>query len=200
MSNYRDTVAAAMHTVLLGHTAAGQNVHTRLDRPLDPRTDLPAILVYANHARRGQQDYGNSLIPRMVTVVMEFAVQDTPANALDAVGSLVAQAEALIEADPSLGHVVNNCKWQQAITDTTSHGEFTMGVGLLEYEVEILTNERQPGAFGVGDDGFDGVPDTVFTVPNTTAPVFNPMPVPGDDVACGPDGCDLPAWGGEVQP
>jgi hypothetical protein len=199
MSSYRKQVAQAFSAVLTGKTVAEARVFTKLDRPLTP-ADLPAIAVYASEARRGAQDYGNSLIPRVLTVTVEGAVRATPEAALDGADDLVDAIEALIEADPSLGNVVNNTRWQRSITDVTSMGRDTIGVCLLQYEVEMLTNVREPDAFGVGDDGFSATPAVVFTLPDTTAPAGqrrDPRPEPG--MECGPDGCAPDAWGGEVK-
>lgn len=198
-NNYRAQAAEALRAVLVGRTPAGAAVHTKLDRAMRP-DELPALLVYANEARRGPQDYGNSVVPRLLSVTIEGAVQAKPEDALDAADALVAAVEALVEADPSLGNVVQNTRWQRSVTDVTSHGQTTLGVCLLQYEVEMLTNVRQPDAFGVGDDGFTGTPAVVFTLPDTTAPAGqrrDPRPEPG--MECGPDGCAPDAWGGEVN-
>lgn len=201
MSAYLQTAAEAFRAALLGNTAAGQRVLTRLDRPLSPTAaDLPAIIVYANQARRGSQDYGNSLIPRELVVNIEGAVVAMPETALDEAQALVDQIETLIEADPSLAGAVNACRWQRSIADVSSVGSATLGVCLLQYDVEMLTSVRQPEAFGIGDDGFDAPPRIVRTVPDhDTAPIGYPI-TPDPRFACGPDGCAPPAWGGEVKP
>lgn len=201
MSTYLNTTAEAFCGVLLGNTVADQRVMTRLDRPLSPTAaDLPAVIIYANQARRGGQDYGNSLIPREVVVNIEGAVVATPETALEAAQALVEQIEALVEADPSLGGMVNSCRWQRSIADVSSVGSATLGVCLLQYDVEVLTNVRQPEAFGIGDDGFDGPPGVVCSVPGTTPLELSPPITPDPRFACGPDGCAPPAWGGEVKP
>lgn len=199
MSSYRAQVNNAMKAALLGQTVAQQSVFTSLDRPLHP-SDLPAIIVYAQGARRGPQDYGNSLIPRMLDVTIECAVQAAPETAQAQADALVDAIEELIEADPTLGNVVQNTVWQRSLSDVASHGTSTLGVGLLQYEVTILTSERLPEAFGIGDDGFTGTPTVVYTLPDVTGPGLFQGVQPDPSAPCGPEGCDLPAWGGEVQP
>lgn len=195
--SYRTQIAAALKSRLLSQTPAGANVFTSLDRPLTPE-DLPAIVIYTMSARRGSESYGDALIPRVVTVNIEAAIQSTPATALADAEQLADAIETVIEADPTLAHVVNDCVWQQTLTDVSAHGSVTLGVVLLEYEVTMFTNAVSPGAFEPTDDGFTGVPTIVHSSPDVTAPGF-PDAIRGDfDTACGPDGCDLPAWGGEV--
>lgn len=199
MSSYRQQAAAAFSACLMGNTAAGSRVFTKLDRTLSP-SELPAIMVYASDARRGPQDYGNSMVPRVLTVTIEGAVQSTPADALDAADALVDTIEALIESDPSLGNVVNDTRWQRSTTDVTAVGQHTLGVCLLQYEVEMLTHLRGPEAFAIADDGFAGTPVVVFSVPDTTKPKIKDEITPDPALDCGPDGCAPPAWGGEVKP
>lgn len=198
-TSYRTQAANAVKAALHGHTVAGDRVYTKLDRPLNP-AELPAILVYAQRAQRGDEDYGNSIVPRVLEVTIEAAVQATPETALDQADLLVQAIEDLIEADPSLGHVVNNTRWQETVTDTTQYGQATLGVGLVRYQVEILTAERDPSAFGVGDDGFTAPPTVVYSVPGTAPVRFRDPITPDPDLQCGPDGCAPPAWGGEVLP
>ncbi len=198
-NNYRAQAAEAFRTVLDGGTPAGARVHTKLDRAMRPE-ELPALLVYANDARRGPQDYGNSVVPRVLTITIEGAVQAAPEDALDAADALVAAVEQLVEADPSLRNVVQDTRWQRSMTDVTSHGQTTLGVCMLQYEVEMLTNMRGPSAFGIGDDGFTGVPVVVHSVPGTAPARLRDAPRPAPGLECGPDGCAPPAWGGEVKP
>ena len=198
-NNYRAQAAEAFRARLLGGTPAGANVHTKLDRAMRP-DELPALLVYANDARRGPQDYGNSVVPRVLSVTIEGAVQADAASALDAADALVEAVELLIEADPSLGNAVQNTRWQRSMTDVTSHGQTTLGVCLLQYDVEMLTHMRTPDAFGVGDDGFSGTPVVVYTLPDTTPPLYRDAVRPDPALECGPDGCAPDAWGGEVKP
>jgi hypothetical protein len=197
MTSYRTQVNTAFKAALNGRTVAGPRVHTALDRALSP-SDLPAILIYTQAAKRGPQDYGNSLIPRMLTVTIEAALEATPEAAMVQAEALVESIEAAIEADPTLGNVVQDCRWQQSVADVSSMGKVTLGVGLLAYDVTILTHERPPEAFGIGDDGFDQPPATVFTAPDAHA--ANPFPALHPEFECGPDGCNVPAWGGETTP
>lgn len=136
--SYRTQVADALKARLLGATPAGMSVFAALDRPLQP-SDLPAIVIYTPGARRGRGDGDNSLIPRDVTVHIEVATQATPATALSDADVLAQAVEERIEADPSLGLVVNNAVWDRTTTDVSSFGEMTLGVALLEYTVSILT-------------------------------------------------------------
>jgi len=83
-NSYRTRINAAIQAQLTGETVAGDSVHVSLDRPLSPESDLPAILIYTQAARRGPVDYGNSLIPRVVHVTIEAAISSDPLNAINA--------------------------------------------------------------------------------------------------------------------
>lgn len=169
---------------------------TKLDRPINPE-ETPAIMVYANDARRGDQDYGNSVVPRVVKVTIEAAVNATPETALDLADALTDAIEAAVEANPTLSNKVQDARWQRTMTDVTSMGQHTIGVCLLQYEVDMLTENRLADPFP--GDGFDGVPVVVFSVPDTTAPTLRGEIKPDPDLECGPDGCAPSAWGGEVK-
>ena len=195
MTSYRSHITEAIKTQLSGKTIAGGSVFTSLDRKIDPANDLPAIMIYTQASRRGKEDYGNSIIPRMVTVSIEAAVASTVGQELNDAEALADQIEVAMEADRSLGRVVNDCEWQQTLTDVTSHGRTPMGVCMLQYQVEILTNQRPDDFFEPEADGFTAPPTAVQTVPDVV-----PLPddLDWDAPVCGPDGCDIPAWLGEL--
>lgn len=196
--SYRTQISEALKAVLDGKTVAQSKVFTSLDRPLQA-DELPALIIYTMGAKRDRENYGNSLLSRVVTVHVEGAVPASPEAAQAAAEDFSDQIEAAIEADPTLGHVVDWSTWQQTLTDVSSHGKTTLGVVLLEYEVRLLTNERPPEWFGVGNDGFTATPGSVMTAGLALGPGFpDPIAAPAD-LACGPNGCDLPAWGGEVK-
>lgn len=212
MSSYREAINEAVKAQLTGKTIAGDRIFTSLDRPLDPSKDLPAIMVYTTTSRRGRNDMGNGLIPRMVTVVIEAAVLAGAGLEIGAAEAFADEIETAMEADRSLGLVVNDCQWQQAATDATSHGSVTMGAAILQYEVEIFTHVKPDGAFEPADDGFTAPPSNIevgprpVPVPPEWEDAFNeeefyqttnPPLVPDPDSACGPNGCNIPAWGGE---
>lgn len=212
MSSYREAINQAVKAQLTGKTIAGTRIFTSLDRPLDPQTDLPAIMVYTTTSRRGRDDMGNGLIPRLVTVVIEAAVLADPGVEISAAEGFADEIETAMDADRSLGLVVNDCQWQQAATDATSHGAVTMGAAILQYEVEIFTNVKPDGAYEDGDDGFTAPPShiEVSPLPVPIPPEWEGAPnedhffdtvepplIPNPDTACGPDGCDIPAWAGE---
>ena len=195
--SYRTQINDGLKAALLGKTSAGASVFTALDRPLHP-TDLPAVLIYTMSARRVPENNGNALINRAVSVNIEAAIQSTPENALNAAEALADEIESLIEADPTLGLRVNDTVWQQTLTDVSAHGSVTLGVVLLEYEVSVYSPRLADGAFEPAPDGFEGAPPVVYSVPDTHGPGFPSPPSGNADTACGPDGCDMPSWGGEV--
>lgn len=212
MSSYREAINQAVKAQLTGKTIAGDRIFTSLDRALNPAADLPAIMVYTTTSKRGRDDLGNGLIPRMVTVVIESAVLAGPGLEIGSAEAFADEIETAMESDRTLGLVVNDCQWQQAATDATSHGEFTMGAAILQYEVEIFTHVKPDGFYEDGDDGFTAPPShvEVSPLPVPVPPEWedalnrddfyqtpNPPLVPDPDTACGPDGCDIPDWGGE---
>lgn len=195
MNYYRQTIAEAFKAVLIDKTAAEQRVYTKMTRAINP-SETPAILIYATDAKRGDVDMGNSVVPRVVTVTIEGAASSTPDAALDLADSLADAIEAIIEANPTLGNVVQECRWQRTTTDATRLDQHTLGVFLLQFEVDMLTESRQPYPFA--DDGIERMPHTVYTLPDTEgAELFDPV-TPSTPAPCGPDGCAPPAWGGEV--
>jgi hypothetical protein len=194
MSSYRTQIADAFKARLLGATPAGQSVHASLDRPLQP-ADLPAVLIYTLTAKRGRQDYGNTIIERLVTVNIEAAIQATPATALAQAETMSAAIEAAIEADPTLGNLVEDTRWEQTMSDVSAFGELTLGVVMMEYTVCMLTvrlDHLPP------DDGFLTTPTLVQTRPDPKTVQFPEPIAPDPESVCGPDGCDIPAWGGEL--
>ena len=193
---YRADIRAAVRAMLLGNTPAADRVFVRLDRPLNPATDLPAIVIYTTMAKRSGESNGNALIPRVVTVSIEAALQASPEAAIDLAEAMAETIEDLIEADPSLGNLVRNCTWRQSISDTSGQGAQTLGVALVEYDVEFDTQRLPDDAF-TGDDGFTTPPTVVISDPIPRGPGF-PDQLTSDSL-CGPDGCDIPAWGGERQ-
>ena len=195
--SYRTEISDGLKAALVGKTSAGASVFSALDRPLQP-SDLPAVLIYTMGARRVPESNGNAVINRVVAVNIEAAIQSTPENALNEAERLADEIEILIEADPTLGLRVTDTVWQQTLTDISAHGSVTLGVVLLEYEVSVSTPRLADGAFEPDPDGFEGAPPVVYSVPDTHGPGF-PSPASGNaDTACGPDGCDMPSWGGEV--
>lgn len=197
MTSYRTQIKDAIKAQLTGKTIAGAQIFTSLDRQLDPENDLPAILVYTQDSRRGPEDFGKSVTPRVVTITLEAATLGQALSEMDAAEAFADQIEVAMEGDRTLGKLVENCVWQHTMTDVTSHGSREIGVCLLEYQVTMLTNPVAAGAWEYHDDGFTEPPHHVQTVPNVVPP---PGSLPPDDSLCGPDGCDIPAWAGEVQP
>lgn len=209
---YRSLIAAALKARL--DTIAGVQAFDKLDRPLQ-MSDLPAAIIYTPTARRGPQTEGNHLIQRLVQVSIEAAVEASPATALGAAEALGAQIEQAIEADASLGNLVDNTEWQSTITDVSSFGEKTLGVVLLEYTVAMFT-QRIP------DDEDGVIPSQVFinAIPTPQAYVeplddarLDPMQLVPSDIteqsinpsqpampvqsACEGGSCDIGAWQGD---
>ncbi len=205
-TSYRTAIVDAVRGQLLGKTAAAdEKVFTSLDRPLNPATDLPAIIIYTQDSRRSGSDFGRTVVPRLVVVTIEGATLAPAGQELAAANALAEQIEDAWEADLTLGQLAHDSEWQRTVTDVTSHGQKTMGVCLLQYEVEILTRVADDGVYEFHDDGYTEPPTKVYT---------DPVPVPPPDdyfvkdteqikpdpnLACGPDGCDIPAWGEELQ-
>lgn len=206
-TSYRTAIVNAVKAQLLGKTAAADDkVFTSLDRPLNPAHDLPAIIIYTQASRRSGNDYGRTVVPRMVTVTIEGAVLAAAGQELAAANALAEQIEDAWETDLTLGQLVHDSEWQQTVTDVTSHGQTTMGVCLLQYQVEILTRLAPDGEYEFHDDGYTAPPTSVQTVPVIEPPpadfyVQDTQPVEPDPMlACGPDGCDIPEWDGELTP
>lgn len=206
-TSYRTAIVNAVKAQLLGKTiAADSKVFTSLDRPLNPATDLPAIIIYTQASRRSGNDYGRTVVPRMVTVTIEGAVLANAGQELIAANALAEQIEDAWEGDLTLGQLVHDSEWQQTVTDVTSHGQKTMGVCLLQYQVEILTRVAPDGEYEFHDDGYTVPPTSVQTVPVIEPPpadfyVQDAPPVTPDPlVACDEDGCNISAWQGEQQP
>jgi len=93
----------------------------------------------------------------------------------------------------------------------SSLGSTVMGVCIVEYDVEMLTNEKPDSAFEFIDDGFVNPPSEVIIQPDVVLLDFDvvepdgqlrPPPdlsnsVAADPPLCGPNGCDIPAWSGD---
>jgi hypothetical protein len=107
--SYRSDIADAIKAQLEGQTdAADDSIFTCLERPLGP-DDLPAIVIYTMTSRRGESSAGSSVIPRVVTVAIEAAVSSAPASAQSAAEALAEDIEAAMDADRTLGNLVEEC-------------------------------------------------------------------------------------------
>lgn len=194
---YRDDVKNAARDILLGNTVAGDNVFTTMDRPISP-DDLPIIIIYTVKSERGEE-YGRGLTTRVVTVRIEAALAVQNPYTAEAVAEAFAdEAEKLLNADPAWGGAVTFADWQETVSDVSSIGETIIANVLVEYRVTVYTDERDDAFFGVTDEGFNEPPSVVTTRPDVYNPVIDPVIQPPTDTACGPDGCDIPAWGGEI--
>jgi hypothetical protein len=222
MSSYRTQIKQAIQTQLTGQTIAGSNVLTKLDRKLNPEHDLPAIIVYTMAARRGSQDYGNSLIPRTLTIAIEAAVSSNSNDALTAAEDFADQIESAIEADPTLGNLVTDTRWRQSISDVSSAGSTVMGVCIVEYDVDVMTNLKPEGFYANPEIPLEELPtkvvisafpsaaeyasppagteltDEVLSIINGQDVTIPPRPItPPADSPCRDGSCDVPAWQGD---
>jgi hypothetical protein len=209
---YRSQIASALKARL--ETIQGVTVFDRLDRPLQPH-ELPAAIIYTPGARRGPQTGGNQLIERLVQVSIEAGVHASKETALGLADTLAAQIEQAIEADPSLGNLVDNTEWQSTSCDVSSFGEMTIGAVLVTYTVTMFTQRIEDDPAGV-------VPTQVFINATPTPQAYvqplddarldPPQYVPRDiteqainpgrppmsvESACEGDSCDIGAWQGD---
>lgn len=208
--SYRTEIADAIKAQLSGQTdAADSSIFTSLDRPLG-RDDLPAIVIYTLTSRRGENSNGDSLIPRVVTVAIEAAVEGTPTTAYSAAEELADAIETAMDADRSLGQVVKHCEWQETVTDINSEGEVTLGMVLLQYEVQIDTLQQPDSAFEFLEEGFDTAPlptevytNGVIVADGYERPLTDDIaaniaqPIAEQPTACEDGSCDIDAWQGE---
>lgn len=211
--SYRDAIAQGIKAALAGKLAdagvpvADDAIFTSLDRPLNPEHDFPAAIIYTLDSRRGPQDYGNSLTPRIVDVAIELGVVGTHLDALARAQVLADQVEDLLRADQSLGGLVNRIQWRETVSDQWSVGAgaggTTVGVSLLQYEVDIYTQEVDPHLLEPVD-GPETIPGSVVVCGHPVPPdEFDPMtggdrsPIGGAPVCDPVHGCDLPAYGGD---
>lgn len=198
MTHYRTAIADAFKAVLIDKTEANDRVHTKMARPINPMTETPALCIYCSQAKRGPVDMGNSVVPRIVIVTIEGAVSSSADRALDAADEMADAIEEVLEKHQTIGNLVENVRWMRTITDANMMGQTTVGVCLLEYEVCLLTENRQADPFG---EDLGGIPKIVHTLPdNTGAELFPPGRPADDGPACGVGGCAPEAWGGEVFP
>jgi hypothetical protein len=223
MSSYRNQINDAIKAQLDGQTVAGSQIYTSLDRPLDPERDLPAIMIYTMAARRGPEDYGNALIPRTVTIAIEAAICADPGAAMEAAQDIADEIETAMEADPTLGKLVNDTKWRQTISDVSSHGSTVMGVCVVEYDVDIFTNAKPDGFYEYPEIPLTELPTEIIINPKQTpaeyayppdqAPydderlnellgqdvTIAPYPVKNTDPLCNDGSCEVPAWSGDPE-
>lgn len=209
--SYRTDIAAAIKTQLEGQTAAADDkIFTSLDRPLGP-DDMPSIVIYTMASRRGENSHGESHIPRLVTVAIEAAVLSNPASAMSDAEAFADEIETAMDADRTIGNLVQDCQWQETVTDVDGEGEITIGVVLLQYQVQIATNQKPDSVFEFLADGMEDAP-----LPGEV--YINPQPVPDaydtneltDDIAqviaepiapvdgaCEDGSCDIGAYQGD---
>lgn len=204
MSKYRSIIKDAARDLLLGQTIAGDRVFSTMDRPIN-ENDLPIIIIYTVASKRGE-DYGRGLTTRKVTVRIEAALSVENPYAADSVAEDFSDVvEGILNADMSWGNQVACATWQETVSDVSSVSETVIANVLLEYEVEYQTDLREDSFFGGEDDGFTEPPTSVKTRPDVNYfddgifPDRPKVPQPPPDTACDPDnGCNIPAWQGEV--
>lgn len=211
--SYRTAIAEGIKAALAGRLndagaiVADESIFTALERPLNPEYDFPAVVIYTLDSRRGPQDYGNSLTPRIVEVAIEAGVVGSHVDALARAQALADQVEYVLRADQSLGGLVNRIEWRETVSDQWSVGAAaggtTVGVSLLQYQVDIYTQEVDPHLLEPVD-GPDTTPGGVIICGHPVpSDEFDPIrdgdksPI-GDAPVCDPvEGCDLPAYGGD---
>lgn len=164
---YRATIRKAFEAALVNRTIAGDKISAPIDRRLVPE-DFPFLLVYTMESKALPETYGDATITRVVSVAVEYGVMSTVSAWRDDVDAFSEVVEDLIDADRTLGGKVNHTTWVQTLADVSSEGEFLYGVGLAEFQVEILTERHVPD--------FEGeIPARVFARPEVVPANALPM-------------------------
>lgn len=153
MTNHRTAIREQARTMLAGATLAGAKVFTNRARPITPN-DMPALLIYTGASRRGDRERDGSMVHRRLELVVEGAVAATGrGEELEAqLEQLAEQVECALAADPTLGGLVMDARWQATDPDIVGDGRQLVGAVRVEFELELHTHHdgdgRWFGAFG----------------------------------------------------
>lgn len=199
-TSYRTAVREAVKAQLSGRIGIDDDkIITKPHRPLTPE-ELPAVIIFVDTAKRGAgSDSGRSYVPREVSVVIEAAISSTADAAQDAAEALAESIEDAMEADPTLGNVVNDTRWLESLSDVAGASKTVLGVVSCTYMVSILTHQKPNEFVEFNDDGFDQPPTHVFSNPHPQNPdIIDPI-IPPDNAVCSENGCDIPDWQGELN-
>ena len=153
MTNHRTAIREQARTMLAGATLAGAKVFTNRARPITPN-DMPALLIYTGASRRGDRERDGSMVHRRLELVVEGAVAATGrGEELEAqLEQLAEQVETALAADPTLGGLVLDARWQSTDPDIVGDGRQLVGAVRVEFELELHTHHDSAGrwidAFG----------------------------------------------------
>jgi hypothetical protein len=132
MANNRANIRAALKNLLNEETTAGENVYSSRGTRYW-KSELPAICIFSSQEPAQPANLQGTRYNRTLELTIEVRVE-AGTDADDEVDSLLAEVEALIQEDPSIGGTVQSTILTSTEIRVDSEGEKDMGVGILTYE------------------------------------------------------------------
>jgi len=202
MASYRTSIRKKVVAILKNagpQTDAGQRVYGARILPVSGREEIPCLLVYTSDEKNDPTQDGEYLT-RTCTLSIEGAVMGDEIDVEDLADQLADQVESVINSDPRLsGLLMHNLVLKSTATESGIQGEQVIAGFRMDYDAHYMT------ALKANDYPQGAMPTKVWTIPSATPEEYadilgiNTPPIPNDENACGPDGCDLPAWQGELE-
>jgi hypothetical protein len=201
MASHRKLIRKKVVDILKAKNGiAGQKVFPARILPIQSLEELPCLLVYTSDEK--SEANGDALfLLRNCTLSIEGAVNGSEDEIDDLLDDLSDQVEEVIDADPRLAGLLHK---DLVLTSTASEvgkqGHEVIAGFRLDFTASYMTR-RTADEFPVVT-----APNKVWTDPHASPEEYadilgsNPVPVSNSETACGPDGCDLPFYQGELNP
>lgn len=140
----RQTLRAAIKTLLTGLETTGARVHCARVRPVQS-SELPCLLIYSREEVAASGKMGGYL-DRNWQLVVEGIADDADAEALEnTLDTIAAEVEAKIGEDSTLGGVVHNAQLERTDWEYSGEGARPVGRIGLGFRIEYETSESEPG-------------------------------------------------------
>lgn len=180
-------------------TMAGSKVYDAMFLPIQGDESVPCLIVYTSDEPSkptGDAQY----LERTCTVTIEGAVVASEDEINEVLDQLTDQVEAVIDADPRLaGLVMHDLILKNTTSSGITQGQHVMAWFRMDYDA-VYQSRRT-----VDEYPTITAPTKVWSDPHTDPQPYedilgiNPLPKSNVETACGPDGCQLPFYQGELQ-
>lgn len=136
MSNNRKAIRAAVKTMLLNNTSAGENVYTNRETTTW-ESELPAILIYSDDENATNRDITGRQKIRTYNVRIEIKAE-AEASVDDDLDDLAQEIETILNADRSLSGTAMDSNYTSTSISISSEGDKEIGTVLLNYEIKYI--------------------------------------------------------------
>lgn len=135
--NNRTTIRTALLDMLVGETSAGTNVYSNRESRLW-QSELPSILIYTLQEPLTPESLSARRYIRNLELQIKVKVEATE-TVDDTLDALVAEVEAIIDADPSLAGTVLTTIQTNTEVSIESEAEKDIGIAVLTFECKYIS-------------------------------------------------------------